>query len=263
MLTLSLILAFLADRLLPDLRQLRDPAPVQRYYLWILAKFPLQGREPWAVPLLLVLPLILLFSLLQSLIDAALWDVFVLLFYMLIVFLCIDSSLLFEQVDACLEPDHPGQTAAEEYGLSLFAAANSAYYSVIFWMLIGGPVILVFYRLVQKLPSFEALPGRQHWLGYIETMVGWLEWMPSILTSFSYMICGNFDAGLKCFRRTEILADDMAQLNQTRLRDVGIAAVSAAEIEDNSVELLKRSHGLVLRALILWILLAALFEVLF
>ena len=263
MLTLSLVFAFLLDRLVPDLRKLRDRKPLDDYYHWLLARIPMKDAPPWAIPLLLILPLVLLFAFIQSLVDAALWDFFLFAFTTALVFLCIDSSLLFERVDESLEEESLASDPADKAAADLFDTANSAYYSVVFWLIVGGPVLLVFYRLVQKLPATQNLADSQRWSGYIATMLAWLEWPASLLTCASYMICGNFDAALKQLKAIPLFGDDMGMLNRQRLTGVGLAAINAPEIEDNAVELLKRSRGLALRTLVLWVLLAALLEVLF
>ena len=263
MLTLSLICAFLLDRLVPDLRRLRDRKPLDDYYQWLLSRVPMNDTPPWATPLLLILPLVLLFALLQSLVDAALWDFFLFAFYTALIFLCIDSSLVFERVDESLEKGLATIDPADKAAADLLGNVNRAYYSVAFWLTIGGPVLLVFYRLVQKLPDSQNLADKQRWEGYIATMLGWLEWPASLLSCASYMVCSNFEAALTRLKAIPLVGDEMGVLNRQRLAEVGLAAINASDIADKPAELLKRSRGLVLRTLVLWVLLVGLLEILF
>jgi membrane protein required for beta-lactamase induction len=259
MLTLSLVIAFLLDRVFIDLRGLRNRQRLHGYYQWMVSRWS-ERLPAWTIPVLLVAPLLIAFSLIESLIEASLWDVFLFGFYLLVAFLCIDSRVMFENLDSRIEmaEQQPGSDDADDQ--TLFAKTNTALYSAVFWMTVGGPLVLVFYRLVQSLSDSDDLPGRENWIGTIETLIAWLEWLPSILTCFTYMVCGNFDAGLKRFSQISIIGDDMALLNQTRLREVGLASVNASDA--GSVEMLKRSRGLLLRALLFWVFLAAIIETL-
>lgn len=260
MLAASLLIALVLDRLIPDLRQLRTGGRLHTYISWMLQQAIVKSTLPRLLPYLLVLPILLVVALLGHLLRTS--GVFELGFNLLIALLCLKPQVLNEEVDKQITALTSAEPAADTTLDRLFGRANRAIYSVIFWMVVAGPIWVLAYRLLESLISMEQLPGRSHWQNDLDRIVSWTEWFPALISSYLFMLCGNFEAGTRAARDLPFLEKDIGRLNETRLRIIGLAVLQTAvvESESNKAELLKRGRGMLLRTLLVWLLVAGVID---
>ena len=255
--------AFVVDRLMPSWRHFRDFRRLDDAYRRISKNNLVEQLPSWLFVLLLILIPVILVSLLQSIIDGIFGQLFLFLFNLVIAFVCLDFAVLGSGDNDNLDASQEGTGAEkieDESSTSIFARSNTALYTPVFWMVLGGPLALVFYRLLQRFPQSPVLENRQDSLPFIRILAAWLEWLPALLSSLLFMLCGNFDAGWRELVKTPVLEDDLANLNLTRLNNVGFAAMNPAPQSASPVDSAKPAGDLCLRALLVWFLLAAIYE---
>jgi membrane protein required for beta-lactamase induction len=92
--------------------------------------------------------------------------------------------------------------------------------------------------------------------------MAWLEWIPAHLSGFAFLICGNFDAGLKRLREQTMFDVNVSAANESYLQQVGMASIriEVKLVDLQMIEVIKASRGLLLRSLVLWIGFVALLE---
>ena len=254
---LALILALVLDRLFPVLRAYRTTHSFSDLWLrleglWLSRKLP--GA---LLPCILLLPVLLFIWLLYQIFTASL---LVFGLNLIVAFYCLRPSVVNEDVDDWLSDIEAGKVHSRGDAQRLFVLANKSLYTLIFWFILLGPLAAVTYRLLDLLTTETQLSSRKHWLASINQITGWIEWLPAILSSFIFMITGNFDAGLRAARSIAYINADVQALNEERLQQIGIATVAGNDQNLDDSEILRRSRGLLLRALVLWLVCASLFE---
>lgn len=262
MLALSLFIALLLDRLLPDLQDFRSAFPLSGYVGWIAKQSFFKSVPSRLVPYALILPVLLLSVVLNWLFHTALFGLFSLGFYLFIAFLCLEPWVLNEEVDRSLRELESVNSNSGSLIDSLFFQSNRSLYCAIFWMVVAGPVLVVVYRMVEKLNSMQGIRDHQTWKNDLSTIIAWFEWLPALISSYVFMICGNFDAGLKSARNIPVFSINLGRLNKSRLQQVGTASVKI-DTDDNNLltaELLRRCRGMLLRSLVVWLVLAVLLD---
>ena len=136
---------------------------------------------------------------------------------------------------------------------SVFVQSNSCYFAVLFWFLILGPFGAVLYRLISLLSL-----RKTHELAELsDTILQIMDWVPVRLTSFSYLLVGQFLTGFGNW--WDNLFSGLNS-NDELLSNCGLAACGYGM--DMAVELLpedvNKAMKLVDRALYVWIVVVAL-----
>jgi len=178
----------------------------------------------------------------------------------LIAFICLQPAVLNEDVDRRIKDLQNDQSSANQNAQKLFGLANKYLYTVIFWLVILGPLAAVAYRMLDSLCSEKDLSASQTGRADVVRIVSWLEWPPALISSFLFLVCGNFEAGLKAAQSMPYFASDLQALNESRLRQVGQASLRTEFENESGIESMQRSRGLLLRSLVLWLVIAAGFE---
>ncbi len=283
MLTLSLIFALVLDRIFPDLQAYRSDQWLSNYYRLLTKRWHLDQFDLWPMLGFIFVPVLLLISLVNGVFPGESFNLLSLAFYTIVVYLCLGLRSLDRDIDAYIEAlsesdferatraakTMPGTGVVSEtdpqinqVAGSIFVLANRNYYSIIFWMLVGGPVALVAYRVLERIASRAFVSDIDKLNDTAMRILAWLEWTPARLSGFAFLICGNFDTGLKCLREQAMFDTNASAANESYLRQVGLASIRVEEgaTDLQMVELIKASRGLMLRSLVLWIGLVALLE---
>lgn len=253
MLSLSLAVALILDRIFTELNRFRDLGFINRLENWLLASKPVKDWSGNIQSLLLLTIVTLLAIIIENLIDSVLGDLFVFLYYIAIAFLCIDARVIFDDLADELDVTKAGRGSENETA-SIFYIANQRLYAGIFWFVIGGLFALVFYRLLCRAVANDSMTDGPEGNPWSYQLLGWMEWPASVLSSFWFMLCGNFEAGLSRLLEVSLVGDDMIGLNRIRLNETGSAAISASAVSTDNPTLSSRSRGLCQRALLLWML---------
>jgi membrane protein required for beta-lactamase induction len=212
--------------------------------------------------------------LLDGLFDNALFGLFELAFNVAVVFLCLGPRELDKEVDNYLDAIDIGdsqqqftsasqltrEAPAVELGnqvvqvcKSIFVEANTRLYAVLFWFVLLGPVAVLAYRMIEQLLHACIMV---HLSNLYRSLLGWIEWIPVHLTLFVYMISGSFEDGLEAFRKGTVSAVTLYEQNHELLQQVGYRAISPHDVlnQNHAMEMVRKSRGLVLRSLIVWLL---------
>ena len=254
---LAIILALVLDRLFPALRAYRSTYSLSSLWFLIERQRLLRDLPRRLIPCVLLFPILLVVWLLYQVFTAS-----VLVFSMdlLLAFYCFRPSVLNEDVDGWLNDLEAGKVQSSENTQRLFGLANRNLYTLIFWFALLGPLAVVTYRLLDILQSETRLTSHQHWVVGVNKILGWLEWLPAILSSFLFMVAGNFEAGLRIAQSIAYVSADIQKLNEDRLRQVGVATIAGSDECLSDIEFMRRSRGLLLRTLVLWLVCASLFD---
>ena len=286
MLTLSVIIALVLDRIFPDLQTYRSDKWLASYCRTIANKLKLDELGPWLMLGIMVIPVIVLIALVNMIFSSTSPNLLTLGFYAVVVYLCLGSRSMDRDIDTYIEAftqsdqekakrvaklmlgvdvesEHLEQIKQVAGGI--FVLANRNFYALFFWMIIGGPVVLVLYRMLERIAAQNFDSDNQSLNDTARQLMAWLEWLPAMISGYAFLICGNFDAGLKRLREQTRFDTNLAATNDSYLRQVGLASI---RIDDKladlqMVEIIKSSRGLMLRSLVLWVGIAALFEYLF
>ena len=259
MLTISIVVALVLDRILPILQSYRNNFPLSRYFRWVERNLLFDSLPQRLRPLVLILPAVLLIALLSVFFKVTL---LALVFNVFVAFICLEPQVLNEEVDNWLGQSTRDDAETTAFPGALFGKANRSLYTVIFWFVALGPIMAVAYRLLEKLTVHKNLDANQDWNRGVIKLVAWLEWFPALISSFLFLIGGNFEAGLKQARGLPLVDSDMPALNENRLKQVGKASLlfDGHRNEQSEPEFVRRIRGLLLRTLVLWLVLVALLD---
>ena len=259
MLTLGLVIALVIDRIIPSLQSYRKKYSVSHYFRWVEKNCLFKGLPPRLTPLVLILPALMVVAFVSAFFKITL---LVLLFYIFVAYVCLEPQVLNEEVDARLRELGRADGERTQSGGELFSRANRSLYTVIFWFVVLGPTMAVAYRLFEKICSQRNLSANEVWKNDVIKIIGWLEWFPALISSFLFLIGGNFEAGLKQMRNLPMFDSNLKVLNESRLQQVGKASllIDGSQIDHSEHEFVRRSRGLLLRTLVLWLVLATLID---
>mgnify|MGYP000223641093 FL=1 len=152
--------------------------------------------------------------------NFALWQLVFNVAVLLVCFGCAKQRALYKSyLNALTRGD---QTAATLYALQLgqkrteeqqggetlgqtLAWVNFRFYcAVIFWFVILGVAGAVFYALVRTFADLVS-DNRDEVIAkhfkLIHRLLFWLDWLPARITSFGYLVIGNFNKGTSCWLR--------------------------------------------------------------
>lgn len=279
----SVLIAVLLERIAPRFVELRRFDWLRGYSQWLVDVLQIHRTGGWMSLGLLLLPLLLAMWLLTGVFEHALFGVFELVFNVAVVFLCLGPRDLDQQIEGYLDAIELGDTqqrfklAAEltqsepamelpnqalQVSRSIFVHANTRIYAILLWFTLLGPVAAVLYRLLEQLMSKNLLPSALTGLQPLcLTLLGWIDWIPARLSLFAFMISGSFDDGLQAYRRGSVSAVDPYEQNHELLQQVGLSAIIASPDVaggEQAMLLVRKARGLILRALVVWLLLVML-----
>ncbi|MDQ2043347.1 beta-lactamase regulator AmpE [Pseudoalteromonas fuliginea] len=167
----------------------------------------------------LALPVIAI-ALVYCLSDFVLWQLGINIAVLLVCFGCAKQRALYKSYLNALTRDDG--TAASLYALQIgqkrteaqengetfgqtLAWVNFRFYcAVIFWFVVLGAPGAVLYALVRTLADLvredhKVIFAKRFKL--IHKLLFWLDWLPARITSFGYLVIGNFNKGTSCWLR--------------------------------------------------------------
>ncbi len=143
----------------------------------------------------------------------------------------------------------------------ILTESSKRYFGVITWFILLGPVAALFYRLAyvyKDLCSDEEFDDHRP---LIEQLIHWLDWIPARVTSFMFLLTGDFVNGL--YRVQDYLTDLDADNNQL-ISETGIAALGLEiGVSDTTPKENLDALAMVKRAIIFYLVIGAIFTILF
>jgi AmpE protein len=275
---LSILIALLLERITPQLIELRRFAWLDDYARWMDDVLHISRLGSWSALAFLVLPPFLLVWLLASMFENALFGLFELAFNVFVIFACLGPRELDREIDDYIdavemgdeqrrhqaagrltlgEPAHELGAQAMQVCQGLYVQANGRLFAVIFWFVVLGPVAAVLYRLLEQVLSRHVL--RSAIAGMDSTaalLLGWIDWLPTRVTLFAFMLSGSFEDGFQAYREGNRDAIELRDQNHELLHRVGCRCIVSQDVQnaDQAVTMIRRSRGLILRSLVVWLL---------
>ncbi len=279
MIFFSILIALVLERVLPQLVDLRHSRWLRNYSQWMVAVLHVERFGAWMGLAVLIFPIMVVIWIMGGMFENALFGLFELAFNVAVLFFCLGPKEIDSQVDGYLDAIEVGdsqqrfevasqitrETPSMELHVqviqvckSIFVEANSRVFAVFFWFVVLGPVAAVVYRVLEQLLNRNYLEQSLDAVKQLVKMIfGWVDWLPARITLFSYMVSGNFEEGLQTYRRGDVVAVDITEQNIELLQNVGYQSIASHEVENESqaIDLVRKSRGLILRSLVVWLLL--------
>ena len=281
----SIFLALLIERFAPQFSELRQFQWLRDYSQWLKGVLHTDRLGGWLAFSIVMLPLMVIAWMLSAMFDNALFGLFELAFGVVVVFFCLGPKIMDGQVDGYLDAielddiqqrtqlasqltkETPVQELtgqAEQVSKGIFVEANTRIYAILFWFALLGPVAAVMYRLIEQFLRANILDGtltqsRQ----MVRTCLGLLDWLPARISLFTFMLSGSFEEALQAYRRGTVSATDLYEQNQELLKNIGYQSIAAHAVEDKvqAIAVVRKSRGLVLRSLVVWLLIVLIISV--
>jgi len=167
----------------------------------------------------LLLPVIAM-ALIYCLSDFVLWQLGINIAVLLVCFGCAKQRALYKSYLNALTRDDgtaaslyalqigqkrtDDQEGGETFGQTLAWVNFRFYCAVIFWFVVLGAPGAVLYALVRTLVDLvrddhKVIFAKRFKLLY--KLLFWLDWLPARITSFGYLVIGNFNKGTSCWLR--------------------------------------------------------------
>ena len=278
MIFLSILIALVLERVTPQLVELRSNRWLRDYSQWMVAVLHVERFGAWMGLAVLIFPIMVVIWIAGGMFENALYGLFELAFNVAVIFFCLGPKELDSQVDGYLDAIEVGDSqqrfnAASQLTRStpsmelhtqviqtckaVFVEANSRVFAVLFWFAVLGPVAAVVYRVLEQLLNRNYLEQSLDAVKQlIKQVFGWIDWLPTRITLFSYMVSGNFEEGLQTYRQGDAIALDISEQNVELLQNVGFDSIASHDVETDSqaIDLVKKSRGLFLRSLVVWLL---------
>jgi membrane protein required for beta-lactamase induction len=290
---IAIVVALALELFFARVESWRDPHWMDRYAAWLQR---LLGRwavwdGPVGVIALLVLPLIVV-GLIQSWLQGVWLGLLALIYGVVVLSYCLRYHAMDRDVEqfcdatesgagdrageAMVNVMGPGRPASpspvRDMTEALLVQAVERLFAVLFWFVLLGPLGAALYRMAwfadQRAagepdvdPGFAAAARRLH---------GILLWVPARLTAVAYALGGSFEDALHDWRNgTDFAPVDLVAGSEEVLQLSGFGALqserhvaagaAAGEGEaELDVSALRAAHGLVLRALVVWVTAVAL-----
>lgn len=280
---LSILIALLMERLTPQLVEFRRFHWLQDYCQWMQDVLHIEKPGAWMGLAILLAPLLGVVWVLGGMFDStdsgAVSGLFDLAFNVLVIFMCLGPKALDSEIEQYLDSIDVGDTQQrfnmarqitikdpamdlpeqiEQVSKAIFMQANSRIFGVLFWFVMFGPMAAVLYRVLEQLLGQSYLQQSMDSIRQIIRLVlGWIDWIPVRISLFAFMLSGSYEEGLRAFRQGNILSIDTYEGNNELLQTVGYQSISSDKVESNdqATSMVRKSRGLTLRSLVVWILL--------
>ena len=191
---------------------------------------------------LIVIPIVLLVFIIYMLVHTLLFGFVGLIANLGLFFYCIGPQNPFYP-STKYDDDLSTKDSVRNY----FSQINSQLFSVIFWYVLGGPIIVLVYRLVslsQNMSQTKLIANQ---------ITDILEWLPARMTVLLYLLVGNFQSGFKLFTRLFL---NNPSLNNQMLSECGVEAVCNNDTKEVPMVV---AENLIEHAVIVLLVLIALF----
>lgn len=231
--------------------------------------------NPWLVMAVVLAPPLILVAVLIEGQQGVIGSLFELVLSLLVVTWCLGPQSLAVYYQSLTrsnsedtETEDSEQQGGQQQAEALFDYVHQAYFGVIIWFVLLGPVAALAYRMVATLASrssvttndsinnddeadaseYEEVPNSNRlW----QTVYYVVDWIPSRLTCLMFMLTGNFSKGLSAVRQGLFDAEyDNSQLVQ----EAGLSSLTL----DNESDYLSEARQLTERSLLLLMVLVAL-----
>ena len=277
---LAALLALLLDQGMRHLEWVRDARWFRAYAEALLAFSRARDRvQATGGALLLVMVPTLLVLVLDGLLTH-MWDVFGVIFSVVVFWFCLGPRDLHAQAESYLDAAQAGDetrataAASELLGTAppatalersqavtraVLKEANARLFGPLFWFGLLGPAGAVLYRCADLLQRSPAEGASTEFRDATDRLLGLLAWLPAHIAALGYALAGSFEDAVSdlrgyyqdCKLRFFEVSDDV-------LVYTGLGAIRAVVGEEAGLARLKSALGLVRRTLVIWMAIYAL-----
>lgn len=276
-------LSLLAEHLLLEQEEYRQPNWLQSYIIW-------SQKLPWGEwisqgvsgIIMILAPLLFAVGLLQIMLHNLLGGIPYFLFATLVLFFCLGPRDLQHQVQTFIDAwdsgeddnakrigrdfitDHPTQSESSYVVAAANGILQQAYirtFSVIFWFIILGPLGAVLYRscytIKLTMPGPDSLGEKFN--NDVVRLLEILDWVPARITAFTYALSGNFTAATNRWWNSDTTDDDTDRSAEDILELAGSGALGLDDFLEQDDEDLNpaitsnMAIAMVLRSLTIWL----------
>lgn len=242
---ISLLICFGFDKFLPGAESLRNYQWIEKSWVVIYQQFfSNKTPRPEVVIAVALLPFLLLTGLVQIGLHSFFYGFFGFLFNIVVLFYCLGTINVREQFAGYFAAKERGDYPAAQSVLGvtttevidektlaktmmdrLLIGANQQLIGVIFWFLILGAFGALLYRLSVLMHQYSRTEGSPYAVTQeaIDTLQGWLDWIPARLLALGYALAGNFVNTFSCFLR---YMPEKPANNDAMLVECGLAALN-------------------------------------
>lgn len=201
-------------------------------------------KNSWGIFAAILAPLLLLLFILLLALGHVLFGIFGLVINIFILFYCLGP----------INPFYPVRENTQKKQIkketeNYLVATNASLFGVIFWYIVLGPIGALFYRLVQLSQSESTVKHVAIKAAEI------LDWIPARFTVISYLVVGDFQAGIGTFIKN--LLTPTAN-NHKLIQECGMKALGKVEDE---AEMLPNAETLVEHAALFMMVFVAIFTI--
>jgi len=282
MIFLSIVITLVLDRVFSQFQSFRQFKWLQDYANWMTDVLSISRLPTWVSLVVLLLPLLLTLSFVQGIFANGLFGLFALAFNVIVLFLCLGPLDTDQQVDNYLhsldvdDAEKQVESASElcekpaestlfsqafQVVNAVFTASHRRLFACLFWFVLLGAMGAVFYRLVEQSIKLNIRDDAQKKLNHtFLELLGYLEWLPARITIGTFMVAGHFEGAFAGYRKAAKDFIDVDETNQGILQLGGRGAIQFEEIKSkkHAREQVKKARGLVLRALVVWLIISLL-----
>lgn len=237
-----ILLSLLSERYLPHVLALHRFTWFENWFTYVGSLIKIKNQTLHIV--LSLLPIVFLLALLLAVVENMLFGIIAFVLHLVIFYYCLGPQNPFYPIreldQESLDPDF----AARRY---LFEV-NSQLFAPIFWFILGGPLVLVVYRLSTLIQKQDNTRNEG------EKLVNVFDWLTVRLTLLLYLFAGNFQKGFGFFSQNWLSKPDK---NEVFLSQGGL--LCAQEKEQVEPIRLTAAQNLVERALIIFLVFIAVF----
>ncbi|MGX5173634.1 regulatory signaling modulator protein AmpE [Aliikangiella sp. IMCC44653] len=236
----------------------------------------LESISPWLlVAVITLLPALALF-LIINLFSGALYYLVLFISSCVVLFLCLGPKRLKDSFKPYFEALERGDKEGAYFTLeeeslirdlpqdeeivrnatrTILVESQSRYFGAIFWFIFLGPYGALIYRTAQTYLNTCHKNAEDELADKTTTLIHWLDWIPSRLTSIIFLFTGDFVNG---FYRVRDYFVDLTADNRQLISETGIAALGLdMGVCDGKVEENKNAFAMVDRTLMIYVVAVA------
>lgn len=175
-------------------------------------------NNPWMTLAAIVFPIIVLTSLVYLMFHSIFFGFVGLILSAALFFYCLGPQ------NAFYPPSDTGIDGNDSEQIKNYLSlVNSQLFSVVFWYIVAGPIVVLTYRVISLCKTIDGVSEQSTQISDV------LEWIPARITALLFLIVGNFQRGYTIFTQYFLAKPDD---NDKMLGECGLQAVRVDESDE-------------------------------
>jgi len=266
---ICILTGLILERTLDRIREFRKFDWFNQYSQWMIKHLPGLIEQGASSIIILLLPLMIVAAIVQNTLDDLFFDLFSVIFGLLVFVYCLGPRDLNLDIDGFLDARENGdEEKAQQYASALIGEeassvpdrqiadvmhailhqSNDRIFSVIFWFVVLGPFGALLYRLTSYTMQFSL---NNTLASAAKKLQAILAWVPAHLVAAGYALTGNYE-GATAGYRDKSKPEDLSLNNYNTLTRAGLGALKDCTPGEETA-CIRSTRGLVLRTLVVWL----------